>query len=100
MAITQSLVTNKLKEVLDPELGISIVDLGLIYKVTVNKNEIDILMTLTTPGCPLISVIEEDIRLKISELGIEKNKIKINLTFEPAWTMDKVTKKGRKLLGF
>lgn len=90
----------KLLKVMDPELNISVVDLGLIYNVTVDKNkQVKIMMTLTTAGCPLYNLIEDDIRNKIAELGFAKKDIKIDLTFDPPWSMERMSKKGKKKLG-
>lgn len=97
--LTIKSIKSKLKEVLDPELGISIVDMGLIYKVTFIKNKVQILMTLTTIGCPLISTIEEEIKAKIGQLKIPRKDIIINLTFDPPWTMDKMSKSAKARLG-
>ena len=86
--------------VLDPEMNISLVDLGLIYKVSVDKEKkIHILMTLTTMGCPLFGVIEEDIYLKLSVLKIERKNVTIEMTFDPPWDMTRLTKRGKALLG-
>jgi len=99
MIISKNLVNKKLAEVMDPELNISIVDLGLIYKIRMEKNKVKILMTLTTPGCPLIGIIEEDIKNKLKELGIKEKNIELKLTFDPLWSMEKMSKKARKILG-
>ena len=98
--VTKRKVMDQLDLVLDPEMNISIVDLGLIYQVTVKAgNKVHILMTLTTMGCPLFGVIEEDIYLKLSELPIKRNDITIEMTFEPPWDMTRMTKRGKALLG-
>jgi len=98
--VTKKSVLEKLDLVLDPEMNISLVDLGLIYKVTVKKDKsVHILMTLTTMGCPLFGVIEEDMYLKLSELPLERKNITIEMTFEPAWDMSRLTKRGKALLG-
>ena len=98
--VTKKSVLEKLDLVLDPEMNISLVDLGLIYKVTVSKEKkIHILMTLTTMGCPLFGVIEEDMYLKLSELPIKRQDITIEMTFEPPWDMNRLTKRGKALLG-
>lgn len=90
----------KLELVLDPEMSISIVDLGLVYKITVAKNSIvNILMTLTTMGCPLFGVIEEDICLKLSELNVQRKNIHIEMTFEPPWDMSRMSKRAKAMLG-
>ena len=83
---------------MDPELNISIVDLGLIYGIKINaNNKVVITMTLTTIGCPLFSLIEDEIRIKLKELGVKD--LKINLIFDPPWSMDKMTAKGKVILG-
>jgi metal-sulfur cluster biosynthetic enzyme len=97
--ITPKKVKDELKKVLDPELGISIVDLGLVYDIKLNKDSIKLIMTLTTIDCPLYSMIEDDIRTKIKELGFINNQIDIQLTFDPPWTMDKISKKAKALIG-
>ena len=97
--ITQKQITNKLSEVMDPELNISIVDLGLIYQTKIIKNKIKVVMTLTTVGCPLFSEIEQQIKEKIKELGFKEKDISLELTFDPPWSMEKMSKKGKKMLG-
>ncbi len=92
-------VQEKLKLVLDPELGVSIVALGLIYGITVSTEGVcTITMTLTTIGCPLFGQIQKEIEDRVMELdGIED--IKINLTFDPPWDVSKMTEDARIQLG-
>ncbi len=97
--ITKKKVLEKLSAVLDPELSISIIDMGLIYDVKINTNKVLIVMTLTTVGCPLYSLIETDIKNCLEELGFTDKNIEIKLVFDPPWSIDKMTKKGKKLLG-
>ena len=98
--ITKKKILEKLEEVIDPEINISIVDLGLIYGVEIKKNNsVKILMTLTTIGCPLISVIEKEIKSKLGELGILENNITVELTFDPPWSLEKMSPKAKALLG-
>lgn len=100
MKITKKIILKKLEQVMDPELNISIVDLGLIYDVIIEKdNKVKIVMTLTTVGCPLIDMIQSEIKSKIIELGIKRNNIILEVTFDPPWTMEKMSKKGRAFLG-
>lgn len=95
---TKKHIIDKLIEVLDPELNISIVDLGLIYDVDVNKNKkVKIIMTLTTMGCPLFSIIEQDIQNKLYQIGVKT--VSISLTFDPPWTMEKMSEKAKAQLG-
>lgn len=99
MTLNKKNILIKLTEVMDPELNISIVDLGLVYDVKINKSKVKIIMTLTTIGCPLFSLIETQVKDKIKELGIEEKNISLELVFDPPWSMEKMTKKGRAMLG-
>ena len=78
-------VTNNRRKVIDPEIGINIVDLGLIYKIDLNEeNDVQLLMTLTAPNCPYGDMIlmETEFAIRSTE-GV--NLIQINLTFDPPW---------------
>ncbi len=99
MKLTARQIKNKLSEVMDPELNISIVDLGLIYDIKIIKNKVKVIMTLTTVGCPLFSLIESQIKDKIKKLGIKEENISLELAFDPPWTMEKMSKKGKAMLG-
>lgn len=99
MKIDKKTIKNKLKQVLDPELGISIVDLGLIYEIKIEKEKVKIVMTLTTIGCPLFSLIEEEIKNRLKELGLKKEEIELELTFDPPWTLERMSKEARAMLG-
>lgn len=96
--ISKKLVEDKLRGVLDPELGINIVDLGLIYKITTSGNNIDILMTLTFPGCPLGSIIREEVNKKIGTLE-NVGRINLIITFDPPWDQTKISPAARAELG-
>ena len=97
--LSEKQIKNKLTEVMDPELNVSIIDLGLVYKTKINKNKVKIIMTLTTIGCPLFSLIEQQVKEKIRELGVKEGDISLELTFDPPWTMEKMSKKGKAMLG-
>ena len=99
LKLTAKQIKNKLTEVMDPELNISIVDLGLVYKIKIIKNKIKVVMTLTTIGCPLFSLIEQQVKDKIRELGVKEENISLELTFDPPWSMEKMSKKGKAMLG-
>ena len=84
----------------DPEIGISILQLGLIYGVEVNAGgNVRIVMTLTTIGCPLFDQIKDPIVEKVMALEGVKN-IDVELTFEPAWTPDTMSEEAKLQLGF
>ncbi|MFA9288523.1 MAG: metal-sulfur cluster assembly factor [Weeksellaceae bacterium] len=97
--ITKDQVENKLLEVMDPELYMSIVDLGLIYDIDIQEEKVTVHMTLTTLGCPLFDTIEEDVKTKVGELGIDEDKVTIKLTFDPPWTMDRMSERGKAMMG-
>ena len=96
--ISKDSVIEKLKKVLDPELHINVADLGLIYNINVNKNNVSILMTLTFPGCPLGSIIHEEIKEKVGSIkGV--GKVDLKITFDPPWDLSKISDEGRNQLG-
>ena len=99
MTLNKKLILSKLTEVMDPELNISIVDLGLVYNVKITKNKVHVIMTLTTIGCPLFATIEAQVKDKIKELGVNEKDVTLELTFDPPWSMEKMSKKGRAMLG-
>ncbi len=88
---------DKLRGVMDPELHINIVDLGLIYNVVIEKNEIRVIMTLTTPGCPLAPVIDKLIKKALGELKADR--VTVELVWEPAWSVRRMSEEGKLQLG-
>lgn len=89
-----------LQNVPDPELGISVVDLGLIYDVKIDKKgKAEVIMTLTSMGCPLFSLIEEPIKKELLKLKEVKD-VSVELTFDPPWTPEKMSKEAKIKLGF
>ena len=92
-------VQKKLKLVLDPELGVSILDMGLIYDIAISKEGVCLItMTLTTVGCPLFAQIQKEIEDSIMEIP-EINEVKIDLVFDPPWTPDKMSEETKIQLG-
>ena len=88
---------NALKTVIDPEIGASVLDLGLIYDLKVEKDSVKVLMTLTSIGCPLRNFIIAGIENKLKEVGFKN--VAIELTFDPPWTPERMSKELRKKLG-
>ncbi len=86
-----------LRRVVDPELGINVVDLGLIYDVRVREDgEVYVKMTLTTPNCPLSFNIFMNVRRAVKSLGVDK--VKVVLTFDPPWTPERMSPEARRIL--
>ena len=89
-------VTEALKDVMDPELGINVVDLGLVYGVQVDADNIATLdMTLTSAACPLTDVIEDQTRAALD--GIVDD-FRLNWVWMPPWGPDRITEDGREML--
>lgn len=82
--VTEELVREKLLDVIDPELRISIIELGLIYEVDVTDGDIKVVYTLTSPGCPLAPVIDGQIKDMLRDLPGVKEVVS-ELTFNPPW---------------
>lgn len=93
--ITVAEVEEALRDVIDPELGINIVDLGLLYGITLEGNAAIIDMTLTSAACPLTDVIEDQAVQALEGLVIE---VRINWVWLPPWGPDKITVEGREQL--
>ncbi len=89
-----------LKGVIDPELMVNIIDLGLVYDVKLEeeKKEINVNLTLTSPGCPLGDVITQDAQ-QVIQSNNPDFKVSINLVWEPPWTLENLTEKGKEALG-
>jgi len=93
---TQDTVMEAMKDVVDPELGINVVDLGLVYGVNVDEGNVATVdMTLTSAACPLTDVIEDQTRAALSEVVSD---FKINWVWMPPWGPDKITDDGREML--
>ncbi len=91
-------ILETLKQVNDPELMVNIVDLGLIYNVGVNDNNIEIEMTLTSPACPAGPQIINQSKSVLSELeNVEE--VQVNLVMTPPWTPERMTEDARDQLG-
>lgn len=97
---TRAQVLDALANVIDPELGLDIVDVGLVYRVDVTEdNHIEIDFTLTTPGCPLANTIVEDIHREVAAAtGIDT--IDTNLVWDPPWTVEFMSEEARLQFGY
>lgn len=94
---TEEQVYTRLKTVMDPELHVNIVDLGLVYGVEVTEGNIKVTMTLTTPGCPLAPEIERLVREAIKPLG--EYEVELILVWEPAWSKERMSEEAKLALG-
>ena len=96
---TKEQVTDALRVVEDPELGMDIVDLGLFYDVAVEGPKVRVEYSLTSMGCPVGPMIEEQIRETVAEMdGVEE--VETELTWSPPWTPEKMSDDAKFILGF
>ena len=92
-------VTDALRDVIDPELGLDFVELGLIYEVTVDEGAVGVTYTLTSPGCPIGPQVAEQIEEFVSDLdGVES--VNSTMTFSPPWTPELMSDDAKFALGF
>ena len=97
--ITRGAVLEELRNVMDPELALNIVDLGLVYKVEVTDEKVEVDFTLTYPGCPAGEHIQQDIKTNVRNFTGMEN-VAINLVWDPPWRPDLMTEEARVSLGY
>ena len=98
--LTTDEVIKKLSTIKDPELGINIYDLGLIYDIKIDEgNNVNITMTLTTVNCPVADSFPLDIAKNITSLD-NTGQVKVKLTFDPPWNKDMMSDDARLALGY
>lgn len=91
-------VEDALREVMDPELGVNLVDLGLIYSVKIEGRSVRVAMTLTTPGCPMHDSLAEGVQIAL--LGLEEiDDAQVDVVWDPPWHPSMMTDAGRAQLG-
>ena len=96
---TKERIIESLKGVYDPEIGIDIVNLGLIYDIDVSdRGEVDIKMTLTTPGCPLAGSGEEAVKAVVSAIDEVKD-VNVHLVWDPPWNPSMMSEEAKQILG-
>ncbi|MGB5370411.1 MAG: DUF59 domain-containing protein [Flavobacteriaceae bacterium] len=92
-------IVNVLKTIYDPEIPVDIYELGLIYDVFVNEdNEVKILMTLTSPNCPVAESLPVEVEEKVKSLDLVKD-AEVEITFDPPWTQDLMSEEAKLELG-
>ena len=93
-------IVNELKSIFDPEIPVDIYELGLIYDVFVNEdNDVKILMTLTSPNCPVAESLPQEVEEKIRSID-EVKTAAVEITFDPPWTKDLMSEEAKLELGF
>jgi len=92
-------ILSALKTVIDPELGINIVDLGLVYDVVRNADRIDIALTMTTPACPLGEMMSEEIKMVLRSQFADITDVRVDLVWDPPWSPELMSEESRRQLG-
>jgi len=93
-------IVRVIKTIFDPEIPVDIYELGLIYDVFVNEDyEVKILMTLTTPNCPVAETLPLEVEEKIKSIDAVKD-AKVEITFDPPWTQELMSEEAKLELGF
>jgi FeS assembly SUF system protein len=93
-------IVKVLKSIYDPEIPVDIYELGLIYDVFVNEdNHVKVLMTLTTPNCPVAETLPQEVEEKIKSID-EVKTAEVEITFDPPWTKDLMSEEAKLELGF
>jgi metal-sulfur cluster biosynthetic enzyme len=96
--VTQERVYEALRECYDPEIPVNIVDLGLIYDVRVKEDQVHVVMTLTSPGCPLPDFISEQVKTRVTAIpGVKTATVQVVL--DPPWDPSRISRAARERLG-
>ena len=93
-------IVKVLKTIFDPEIPVDIYELGLIYDIFVNEdNDVKVLMTLTTPNCPVAESLPLEVKNKINDMDDVKS-AEVEMTFDPPWSKDLISEEAKLELGF
>ncbi len=98
--VTEKDILRILRAVRDPEVGVNIVDLGLIYSTEVDGEKVRIVMTITTPACPMHSYLTEEVREAILSGNEEVETVDVELVWDPPWSPQMISEEGRRQLGW
>ena len=93
-------ITAALERVIDPEVAMNIVDVGLVYGVTVQDGRVDVNVTMTSAACPVADVIVDDIEFQLDQSLPAELKIHVELVWEPPWTAERMSPKARRFMGW
>lgn len=98
--VKENQILDSLRQCMDPEVPLSVVDMGLIYGITIkDDNRVDIKMTMTTRGCPLHDTLVNDVKRYASKVpGVTG--VNVEIVWEPAWTPEKMSEEGKKMINY
>jgi FeS assembly SUF system protein len=96
--VSKDEIVNVLKDCYDPEIPINIWDLGLVYDISIDEDNVGIKMTLTAPGCMMGGMIAEEVKAKVKAVSGVKD-AKVELVWDPPWTPDKMSEEAKAQMG-
>ena len=97
--ITEAVVQEALKDVIDPELGYNIVDLGLVYGITIDGTTVEVVMTMTTPGCPATTYIQQGAQQRLLDInGVDAGNVEV--VWSPLWDPSMMSDDAKAHFGF
>ncbi len=99
VTVTESQILESLKDCYDPEIPVNLVDLGLIYGITIVDDWVGVKMTLTSPGCPASTMISEQVKERVKKVpGV--GDVDVRIVWQPEWTPARMTDEARNKLGW
>ena len=88
-----------MKDVYDPELGVNIIDLGLVYELTEQEGNVYVQMTLTTPGCPMHDTMIDGVKRRLQQLP-DIHSVQVDLVWNPPWSPERMSDEAKAQLGY
>lgn len=93
-------ILDALTKVVDPEVAMSIVDVGLVYGVTVDASRVHVLLTMTSAACPVTDVIVEEVETELDRIAPPQLLVHVELVWDPPWTMERMSERARRFMGW
>ena len=93
-------IIDALTRVVDPEVALSIVDIGLVYGVTVTGEQLQVLMTMTSAACPVAGLIVEEVESELHAIAPPGMQVRVELTWEPPWSPERISAHSRRFMGW
>ncbi|MBI3372687.1 MAG: metal-sulfur cluster assembly factor [Betaproteobacteria bacterium] len=93
-------IREALRSVNDPEVGMNIVDLGLVYGVEVSPERVHVTMTMTSPTCPMGDLLVETVRSAVRQVAPDVRDVEVELVWDPPWTAERMNQEARKFFGW
>lgn len=98
--VSREQVERALRAVDDPEIGINVVDLGLVYAIRIQDGAIEVEMTMTSPACPLGAYLEDEVQAAVRESVPEADEVRVVLVWDPPWSPDRMSPEAKRELGW